>query len=136
MLPNAITDSEPDDFPIKDWPVQTEAARQGLSGMLTTHRVNPLPAYDHKGNLIQPTEYRAKLMGAIVRATITLKHWNITANLKGDEPNSRDTYTADIENLRILVPAPKPATPTTTPRKRRNLEKTDPGSPTKKGRFV
>ncbi|KAJ7126691.1 hypothetical protein C8R44DRAFT_667399, partial [Mycena epipterygia] len=101
MLPNAIAGSDPDDFNIEDWPVQTEAARKGLSEMLTTHHVIPLPAYDHKGKLIQPTEYRAKLMGAIVRATVTLKHWNITA--RGDEARGRDTYTADIENLRVLV---------------------------------
>ena len=72
------------------------------SEMLTTHRMNPLPAYDYKGNLIQPIEYHAKLRGVIVRATVTLKHWNIAA--KWDEIKGCDAYTADIINLRILVP--------------------------------
>ncbi|KAJ7643177.1 hypothetical protein B0H17DRAFT_1104695, partial [Mycena rosella] len=40
--------------------------------MLDSHRVTPLPAYDTKGNIIAPNDYRSKLMGAVVRATISL----------------------------------------------------------------
>ncbi|KAJ7681500.1 hypothetical protein B0H17DRAFT_1076161 [Mycena rosella] len=40
--------------------------------MLDSHCVTPLPAYDTKGNIIAPNDYRSKLMGAIVRATISL----------------------------------------------------------------
>ncbi|KAJ6525698.1 hypothetical protein B0H19DRAFT_1276052 [Mycena capillaripes] len=120
-----------DDFDISNWPVKSEAAKMALNSMTTTHRVTQLPAYDLRGNLIEPSEYVASLRGAIVRATIILKHWNITG--KNNE-GGRDRYTADIEGLRVLVAPKLQATQTPSPRKRK-VPPRDPGmtgSPQKK----
>ncbi|KAJ7135644.1 hypothetical protein C8R44DRAFT_729212 [Mycena epipterygia] len=63
--PTADSDSEPDNFNI------------ALAGMLTSHRANPLPAYNIKGRLIQPAEYHVdlcarKLVGKL--ETVIPKH--------------------------------------------------------------
>ncbi|KAK7036820.1 hypothetical protein R3P38DRAFT_2770894 [Favolaschia claudopus] len=66
----------------------------------------------------------------VVRATLTLSHWKIGRD-------KRDTYTADIESLRVLVPASVAGS--SSPRKRRvaPIAKKDPAtspSPKKKAR--
>ncbi|KAJ7508733.1 hypothetical protein B0H11DRAFT_2431735 [Mycena galericulata] len=110
--------SDPEDAEtIQNWPVKSDAAQAALEEMKTTHRVIPLPAYNMKGNLIRATDYHRMLMGAV-----------------DNETSGRDTYTADIHGLRVLVPAPKlPATPKSGGSKRK-IFATDPGSPSKKAR--
>jgi hypothetical protein len=61
---------------------------------------------------------------------VLLKHWSITAK---DNVNGRDTYTVDIENLRVLVAAPKFGG---SPKAARKIAQTDPGSPSKKQRRI
>ncbi|KAJ7018594.1 hypothetical protein C8F04DRAFT_1404858 [Mycena alexandri] len=113
-------------YDLRDWPVKSPAAREALVAMEDTHRVYALPAYDINGNLIPPSQY-GTLMGAVVRATISLSHWNIARE-------ARDSYVADIVSLRVLVPA-APIASTSSPRKRKAVETTDPGaSPMKKAR--
>ncbi|KAF8152764.1 hypothetical protein K438DRAFT_1772429 [Mycena galopus ATCC 62051] len=85
---------------MENWSVGANPqAREAIEEMKYTHRVRRVPAYDISGKLIHPLQYRESrsetLMGAIVRATVTLKHWNITQR-------SQDSYTADIKNIRFL----------------------------------
>ncbi|KAK7015234.1 hypothetical protein R3P38DRAFT_3204421 [Favolaschia claudopus] len=84
-------------FVLQDWPVKNAAAKEALEGMENSHQVIPIRAYDVDGDLISPAHYMSKLSGAVVRATLTLSHWKIGRD-------KRDTYTADIETLRVLVP--------------------------------
>ncbi|KAJ7017153.1 hypothetical protein C8F04DRAFT_1157273 [Mycena alexandri] len=114
------------DYKLCDWPVKSPAAHEALAAMEDTHRVYVLPAYDVRGNLIPPAQY-GTLMGAVVRASISLSHWSIARN-------ARDSYVADIVSLRVLVPG-APMASTSSPRKRKAVEATDPGaSPVKKHR--
>ncbi|KAF8200513.1 hypothetical protein K438DRAFT_1965976 [Mycena galopus ATCC 62051] len=113
---------------MENWPVGANPqAREAIEEMKYTHRVRRVPAYDIGGKLIHPLQYRESrsetLMGAIVRATVTLKHWNIA------QP-SQDSYTADIKNIRVLMQSPKLPAPVTSSK----VIKTDPGSPSKKRR--
>ncbi|KAK6987624.1 hypothetical protein R3P38DRAFT_3230338 [Favolaschia claudopus] len=85
-------------FVLQDWPVKNAAVKEALEGMENSHQVIPIRAYDVDGDLISPAHYMSKLSGAVVRATLTLSHWKIGRD-------KRDTYTADIESLRVLVPA-------------------------------
>ncbi|KAF8145650.1 hypothetical protein K438DRAFT_781155 [Mycena galopus ATCC 62051] len=110
---------------MENWPVGANPqAREAIEQMKYTHRVRRVPAYDINGKLIHPLQYRETLMGAIVRTTVTLKHWNIAQR-------SQDSYTADIENIRVLMKPPKLPTSGTSSHK---VTKTDPGSPSKKRR--
>ncbi|KAJ6607917.1 hypothetical protein B0H10DRAFT_537534 [Mycena sp. CBHHK59/15] len=124
---------EAPDFKLGDWPVKSDAARKALAGMEKTHSVNVLLAYDANGGLIQPAQYRDALRGAVVRAAISLSHWNFAPNaLEPSTATGVDTYTANIESLRVLIP-PKAEGPS-SPRKRR-VPLRDPGaSPMKKPR--
>ncbi|KAK7016115.1 hypothetical protein R3P38DRAFT_3321543 [Favolaschia claudopus] len=108
-------------FVLQDWPVKNAAVKEALEGMENSHQVIPIRAYDVDGDLISPAHYMSKLSGAVVRATLTLSHWKIGRD-------KRDTYTADIESLRVLVPASVAGS--SSPRKRRvaPIAKKDPGS--------
>ncbi|KAK7025639.1 hypothetical protein R3P38DRAFT_2778450 [Favolaschia claudopus] len=108
-------------FVLQDWPVKNAAVKEALEGMENSHVVIPIRAYDVDGDLISPAHYMSKLSGAVVRATLTLSHWKIGRD-------KRDTYTADIESLRVLVPASVAGS--SSPRKRRvaPIAKKDPGS--------
>ncbi|KAJ7649918.1 hypothetical protein FB45DRAFT_886337, partial [Roridomyces roridus] len=125
--------SDDDEFPIEDWPVKSPAAKKALAEMEDTHVVVPLSAYDVEGDIIPPKEYMTMLPGAIVRATFTLNHWHIAHEQK-------DTYSADIDSLRVLVPRTSTTGSTSTrsassPRKRKPPPAKNQGSsPMKKPR--
>ena len=84
--------------------------------MLTSHRVIPLPAYDTKGNLIQPKNYKNALAGALVRINFKLSHWHINS-----QPIHTHSFVADIVSIRVLIP---PITSTTLTK--RKTSKRDP----------
>lgn len=120
--------SLPREFTIEAWPVESEAARKELQAIkaAATHDIIPLPAYDVNGKLIRPQDYRHLLAGAVVEVHFTLTHWTI-ASRRGDPP--ADTYVADVQYMRVLVPAP-PSLP-----RKRCISLTDPlSSPSKKQR--
>ncbi len=50
-----------------DWPVLYTEGRTERDRMASTHRPIPLPAYDVEGNLIDPSNCKQELAGAIVR---------------------------------------------------------------------
>ena len=86
------------------WPAIHPEAEEAKKGIASTHRVVPLPAYDTKGNLIEPRRYRDALPGAMVRVNFTLSHWHFPAL------DPHHTFVADIVSVRILVdPAPQSA---------------------------
>ncbi|KAG2095412.1 hypothetical protein BD769DRAFT_1678335 [Suillus cothurnatus] len=119
-------------FLIKNWPTFNDAAKGGLENIKKTHRVVPIPAYNMKGNLIDPRQYRRALEGATVELHFTLTHWSFPA--KADQPASMgvDTYTGDIVMIRVISP---PIYTPGTPSKRTVSRFFDPNqSPTKKGR--
>jgi len=91
----------------------------------STHKVNALPAYDINGDIIVPKNYKKELAGAIARVTFTLSHWFINRK-------ASNTFVADIDSIRVLVPPPQ-----NSPKKRK-LSQRDPyeESPTKKSRFL
>ncbi|KAJ7861800.1 hypothetical protein B0H14DRAFT_2575717 [Mycena olivaceomarginata] len=93
-----------------------------------THTVLPLKAFDMAGNLLPPTKYSEALKGAVVRVSVKLTHWKFRP--QGDDPMGRDVYTADIDNIRVLVPPEQ--------RTRKVIPRTDPGpsSPSKKARTL
>jgi hypothetical protein len=93
--------------------------------MTSTHRVTQLPAYDIAGKLIQPGQYKKTLMGAVVRASFALRHWNIVSKEEGVA--GHDSYAADIDSIRVIVAAPPFLAASSSPRKRKIMS-TDPGS--------
>jgi hypothetical protein len=110
--------------------IDNENTRKAATELKKNHHIIPLPAYDIHRNLIHPTQYRDTLKGAVVWVTVLLKHWNITVK---DNVNRRDTYSADIKNLHVLVAAPKFAG---SPKATRKIAQTDPGSPSKKQHHI
>ncbi|KAJ7802694.1 hypothetical protein B0H14DRAFT_2614078 [Mycena olivaceomarginata] len=111
-----------DGIKLRDWPVKSDAARTALAAMEETHRVHRLPAYNVDGELIAPAQYARFLSAAVVRATISIKCWAISSD-------KRDTYVADIECFRVVIPAPVHAQPgPSSPRKRKVLETKDYGA--------
>ncbi|KAF7354762.1 hypothetical protein MSAN_01390400 [Mycena sanguinolenta] len=118
-------------FKLGDWPVNpnSPAALAAHKEMVAknSHHVHRLPAYDVDGKLIAPADCAQLLAGAVVRATISIKHWSIRSK-------TCDTYAADIERFRVIIPAPVhgQAGPS-SPRKRKALPAMDDGlSPSKK----
>ena len=97
-----------------------DAAHEEISTMLTTHVVNPIPAYDMHGYLIPPNMYHNHLAGAIVELHFELTHWSMKGR-NGEA--SCDTYAADIIAIHVLI-LPKPTL--VTPRKRKVFDKLDP----------
>ncbi|KAF7361656.1 hypothetical protein MVEN_00509000 [Mycena venus] len=125
-----VTDEEDDEdaFPLRDWPVENDAARDALRDMDSTHRVNRIPLYNLEGDLVQPSQCMDVLKGAVVRANFTMSHWRIS-----DGVDNRDIYTADIRSLRV-IPSP-PVCPSTPRKKRASIPTVDLGaSPHKRHR--
>ena len=118
----------PPEYLIENWPCEHDAAKRARDQMIDEFRVVPIPAYNIQSNLVHPTQYRRTLKDAVVAIRFILKHWAINSE-------SCDTNTADIVNIRVLVPPKEPQTP-----RRRKIALTDPfdleldESPTKKSR--
>lgn len=85
----------PEDFRIENWPCIYDAGREAIKEIFETHCVLPVPAYDTKARLIEPTQYSRVLKDAVAVIRFSLKHWAI---------NSVDTYVADIINVQIVIP--------------------------------
>ena len=91
-----------------------DSAKEALTLMEKTHRVNYLEAFDMHERLIQPSKYRKVLQGALVQMHFTMTHWYIGP--KGQR-HASDVFVADIYSMCVLTP-PK-ATGPVTPRKRK-----------------
>ncbi|KAJ7784441.1 hypothetical protein B0H16DRAFT_1876889 [Mycena metata] len=94
----------PATFKLDRWPVASDAAKQAIEEMKTTHRVNHLEAFDADETLLIPGAYEEKLRGSLATVRFTLSHHYI-------RKDDADSFTANIDHIRILNP-PTPATPT------------------------
>jgi len=108
-------------------------AKKGLNSIKDTHSIIPVPAYDKKDKIIEPSRYREYLAGAVVELYMNLSHWSFPAN--GDDPAS-DTYTADIfaicpledPNVRNIITTPSPP--------KRKTFAINPMSPSKRKKYL
>jgi len=91
------------------WPTSTPEAAEALAAAAETHSVNPLPAYDQNGVLVEPLQYNRRLDGATVIIRFELYHYLIRNKGKP----AVDTFSARVVQLRIVLPPPgaSPATP-------------------------
>ncbi|KAF8440515.1 hypothetical protein L210DRAFT_3539853 [Boletus edulis BED1] len=87
---------------LTNWPVHSDAARRALQCMEDDFRAIPLPAYDVNDTLIQPALYRQKLAGCLAQIEFQLSHVAF---------GNKDTFTADIYNIRILIPSATQSVP-------------------------
>ena len=113
------------------WPTSSPEAANALAVAAETHSVNPLPAYDLNGVLVEPQYYTKRLDGATVIIRFELNHYLIRSK---DKP-SVDTFSARVVQLRVILPPPG-ASPA-TPRKKKVLPRDDyfgSFTPTKRGR--
>jgi hypothetical protein len=115
----------PDELTIKCWPAHFDEAKKALLEMRDTHTANYINAYDVRGRMINPENYRKMLQGAIVQMRFTMTHFSIGAK-KNKEEEACDTYIGDIDSIRVVIP-PKPVAPSTPKHRRINL--TDPVTP-------
>ena len=92
------------------WPTSTPEAAAALAVAAETHQVNPLPAYDQNGVLLEPHYYGKRLDGATVVIRFELSHYLIR---KGKDKRATDTFSARVVQLRVILPPPgaSPATP-------------------------
>ena len=97
----------------RTWPTSTPEAAKALAVAAETHQVNPLPAYDQNGVLLEPQYYSKRLDGATVVLCFELTHYLIH---KKDQ-HAIDTLSAHIVQLRIILPLPRSSP--TTPRKKK-----------------
>jgi hypothetical protein len=67
--------------------------------MQSTHTVVPLPAYDEKGDLISPVDYRSKLKGALAVIQFDLEHWSFSAR---EGRIATDTFVANVHRIDVL----------------------------------
>ena len=102
------------------WPTSTPEAAEALTAAAETHKVNPLPAYDQNGVVIEPQFYTRRLEGATVIIRFELYHYLIR---NGKNQPATDTFSARVFHIRVILPPPG-ASPA-TPRKRRVLPRDD-----------
>jgi hypothetical protein len=58
------------------WPV-AEKCKGHLEDLISTHDIQPLPAYDENHNLISPHLYESKLKGALIEVHMAFCHHRI-----------------------------------------------------------
>ena len=90
------------------------------------------------GDLILPSMYRKRLMGATVTMEFSLTHWAIGGNRGGrdahdPEKTKIDVYVAELQHMRVLMP-PKPCPVTPRKRKVSAIDPSNSPSPSKRQR--
>lgn len=99
-----LADDLGEEFAMETWPVALRCS-DALKGILPTHDLCPLPAYDKKGRLIPPTQYESMLKGATVQVNFAFVHHYI-------KTKQRHVYMAVVRELRVLrSPTPVPTSP-------------------------
>ncbi|KAG2138762.1 hypothetical protein BD769DRAFT_1384533 [Suillus cothurnatus] len=98
------------EFNMATWPV-AERCKGHLEDLISTHDIQPLPAYDENHNLIPPHLYESKLKGALVEVHMAFCHHRIAKS-------KRDVFNAILRELIVLSP---PSAMPTSPFKRRRL---------------
>ncbi|KAJ3555224.1 hypothetical protein NM688_g2695 [Phlebia brevispora] len=121
----------PAQYTIARWPINPRhpLAVEEHQELIHTHIVNFLPAFDHNGVLIEPTQYERQLSGAIVSLHFTISHWTIAGKSGSD---ASDTFVLDVEDISVIEP---PAATSTGGKKRaRQFVENDPFTLHKKRR--
>lgn len=103
-----------DDFLPQKFPVTQQDTREELFELQKTHRMVPLQARGDDGYMLSPFDYRAQLENAIVELQFNLSHWPISPRAGS---SGKDSFTADIVQIRILVPPPPPVSNSPSKRK-------------------
>lgn len=76
-----------------------------MAEIVPTHTVFPIPAYSKNRTLIKPSQYEARLPGAIVQVAFALIHHNI-GNAK------KSNFTAIVQDISVIKPPiPAPSNP-------------------------
>ncbi|KAJ7290344.1 hypothetical protein C8J57DRAFT_1212972 [Mycena rebaudengoi] len=104
---------------VSDWPINSVQAHEALANITSTHRVTHTTLL---GNLSSPESMT--LMDTVVRASITLRHWNIGSK---EGVAGCDSYAEGIDSIRVIVAAPPLLAPSSLPHKYKIMP-TDPGS--------
>ncbi len=111
-----------------NWPgsgvALSDAARNALKDMKTTHIVDPLPLYyDSEAEAVKPELYHKSLIGATVEVKFNLCHWCIWNENKGIE---EEVYGAYIDSMHIL---PVPAMTLSAPGRKLHSKQAEPPTP-------
>lgn len=100
-------------FTLAEWPREHDDVAKELAKLQDKFSVNPLSAYNDKGELIEPNEYESVLREALVVVHFTLTHWSI----KNTNGEFTDSFAANIENIKVLRAGPgEAALATSSPR--------------------
>ncbi|KAG0695959.1 hypothetical protein DFH29DRAFT_1004996 [Suillus ampliporus] len=106
----STADSLNSDFNMSSWPV-ADRCKDHLHELISTHNIQPLPAYDENHNLIPPIQYESKLKGVLVEVHMAICHHCIKSS-------KCDIFNAVLQELIVLAP---PAAMPTSPFKCRCL---------------
>ncbi|KAG0708006.1 hypothetical protein DFH29DRAFT_871261 [Suillus ampliporus] len=75
----STADSLNSDFNMSSWPV-ADHCKDHLHELISTHNIQPLPAYDENHNLIPPIQYESKLKGVLVEVHMAICHHRIKSS--------------------------------------------------------
>jgi hypothetical protein len=95
----SISDLVTMDAETRDWPIP-DYCREDFEAIKLTHRVQPLSVYKDE-TFVEPTQTSASLAGCLAEFHFTIKHYNISKPLTP----MFDSFTGNIEEVRILKPA-------------------------------
>jgi hypothetical protein len=76
-------------------PIDTEDDLFRYIPLMTTHNIQPIPAYDIRGDLIHPSEYEEKLAGTIARVCFSIVHYNV---------KQKNIHHAILRDITVLCP--------------------------------
>ena len=82
------------EYDINNWPVN-ENNQVFLNAIKSSHMVRQLPAYDIKGNLINPIDYEEKLGGAITQVCFLIFYFLV---------KQKHIFNAVVQDITILCP--------------------------------
>ena len=84
------------EFSIETWPV-ADRCKGPLEDLVSSHDIQPLPAYDEKHVLIAPFQYESKLKGVLVEVHMAFYRHRI-------KRTKRDVFNAVLRGLVVLRP--------------------------------
>ncbi|KIK14161.1 hypothetical protein PISMIDRAFT_117515 [Pisolithus microcarpus 441] len=103
-----------DDFLPQNIRLTQEGTRDELFDLQKTHRMVPLQARGEDGYILSPAAYRSHLENTVVELQFNLWHWPIAPR---SGSSGKDSFTADIVQIRVLVPPPPPVSNSPAKRK-------------------
>ncbi|KAG2045159.1 hypothetical protein BDR03DRAFT_976993 [Suillus americanus] len=83
-------------YDMASWPV-SDRCKGHLHELVSSHNIQPLPAYDENHKLILPSQYESKLKGALVEVHMAICHHRIKSS-------KRDISNAVLQEIIDLAP--------------------------------